>query len=448
MKKSRKILVAAGAAALVLAVGAASVFGVSAHSRNEARETALKYLPADAQLIAQERDDDSYEFKFHSAEQAEKYELEVGRQTKELTEWKSQADNSAGAKSVKLTQQQAEQIVTGEIEGASITKTQLVEDDGLQVYEVSFQSDQCRGSYDIHPESGLILEREIKIGAPIVVPLTNAPAAEASNPSGSGADQQEQASGFIGFDEAKEIALAKVPGAVITDIDLDREKDAYVYEFELYKDGYEYDLVLNAQDGSQLSLKKEKDDDWNWQYHGDRTPVTQATTQAAQSGGSNQKPAGNDSQNTQQTQANNKTYIGLAKAKEIVLQKAPGATIYKIELERDDGRISYEGEARKGNVEYEFDIDAYTGTILSWEVEQKGASTAAQGSAVIGLEKAKAIVLNKLPGGKIVEIELDYDDGRKIYEGEAQKDNMEYDFEIDAGTGTVLKWEEERIDWD
>ena len=442
MKKSRKILVAAGAAALVLAVGAASVFGVSAHSRNEARETALKYLPADAQLIAQERDDDSYEFKFHSAEQAEKYELEVGRQTKELTEWKSQADNSAGAKSVKLTQQQAEQIVTGEIEGASITKTQLVEDDGLQVYEVSFQSDQCRGSYDIHPESGLILEREIKIGAPIVVPLTNAPAADTADPGSS--EPSQQASGLIGFEKAKEIALAEVSGAVITDFDLDREKDVYVYEIELYKDGYEYDLVLNAQDGSKISLKKEKDDDWDWHYHGDRTPVTQTTTQAAQTDTAGQtqqaKPAGS----TTSTSGNSNAYIGLAKAKEIVLQKAPGATIYKIELERDDGRVSYEGEARKGNVEYEFDIDAYTGTILSWETEQKGVGTT-QSDSVIGLEKAKSIVLSKLPDGKIVEIELDYDDGRKIYEGEARKGNMEYDFEMDASTGTLLKWEAERI---
>ena len=46
-----------------------------------------------------------------------------------------------------------------------MTKTQLVEEDGFQVYEVAFQSSKCRGSYDIHPESGLILEREIKIGA-------------------------------------------------------------------------------------------------------------------------------------------------------------------------------------------------------------------------------------------------------------------------------------------
>ena len=50
MKKNRKILAVAGAAVLVIAIGTASVLGVSAHAKNTAKETALKYLPADAQL--------------------------------------------------------------------------------------------------------------------------------------------------------------------------------------------------------------------------------------------------------------------------------------------------------------------------------------------------------------------------------------------------------------
>ena len=58
MKRNRKILAVAGAAVLVIAIGTASVLGVSAHAKNTAKETALKYLPADAQLVAQETEDD------------------------------------------------------------------------------------------------------------------------------------------------------------------------------------------------------------------------------------------------------------------------------------------------------------------------------------------------------------------------------------------------------
>ena len=38
-----------------------------------------------------------------------------------------------------------------------------------------------------------------------------------------------------------------------------------------------------------------------------------------------------------------------------------------MELDRDDGRMVYEGECRKGQMEYEFKLDAQTGAILEWE---------------------------------------------------------------------------------
>ena len=442
MKKNRKILAVAGAAVLVIAIGTASVLGVSAHAKNTAKETALKYLPADAQLVAQETEDDRYEFKFHSAERKEKYEIEIGKKTKELAEWKSQADASDGSKSVKLTQQDVEKIVSDElssakVDGAKMTKTQLVEEDGFQVYEVAFQSSKCRGSYDIHPESGLILEREIKIGAPIVIPLTSTPAEGAA---GATAGSTQQDGAILSVEKARELALKEVPGAAVTDIDLELEKGIYVYQIELYQGGYEYDLVLNAKDGARISLKSEKDD-WDenggWVHHTGRNPVTTEQTQAK----AQEKP-------TQQNGAS--SYIGVAKAKEIVLQKVPGATITKIELERDDGRVAYEGEAQKGKVEYEFDIDAYTGAILSWEEEQShhsGSGTQPAGK-VIGIKQVKAILEKKMPGAIIVDLDMDPVNGRLLYEGEVRKSGTEYDFEIDATTGTILKWEAEPADRD
>ena len=42
------------------------------------------------------------------------------------------------------------------------------------------------------------------------------------------------------------------------------------------------------------------------------------------------------------------------------------------------------------------------------------------------------------------EFNRDYENGRLEYEGEIHYNGYEYDFEIDADTGTITKWEVEQ----
>lgn len=82
-------------------------------------------------------------------------------------------------------------------------------------------------------------------------------------------------------------------------------------------------------------------------------PSSEQTTQAA----------------TSESQQN---LIGEQKAKEIALKKVEGAKeshITKFKLDKDDGRQEYEGEIVYNNREYDFEIDAVSGEILSWEDE-------------------------------------------------------------------------------
>lgn len=52
----------------------------------------------------------------------------------------------------------------------------------------------------------------------------------------------------------------------------------------------------------------------------------------------------------------------------IVQAQSPGAQISELKLDRDDGRLIYELKYWDSSwVEYEMDLDAYTGTILKWE---------------------------------------------------------------------------------
>ena len=78
---------------------------------------------------------------------------------------------------------------------------------------------------------------------------------------------------------------------------------------------------------------------------------------------------------------------------------------------------------------------------------QSGSSSTSQ---LISADKAKSIVLAKIGNNSafIKELELDRDDGIYQYEGEAYYNGYEYDFEINASSGVIIKWEVDREDWD
>lgn len=71
-------------------------------------------------------------------------------------------------------------------------------------------------------------------------------------------------------------------------------------------------------------------------------------------------------------------------------------------------------------------------------------------SQLISADKAKSIVLSKIGHNSavITGLELDRDDGIYQYEGEAYYGGYEYDFEINASSGVIIKWEVDREDWD
>ena len=57
----------------------------------------------------------------------------------------------------------------------------------------------------------------------------------------------------------------------------------------------------------------------------------------------------------------------------------------------------------------------------------------------IGVEKAKSIALRDagVSGVRFTKAKVDYEDGVKVYDIEFRKGNVEYEYEIDAATGSV-----------
>ena len=66
------------------------------------------------------------------------------------------------------------------------------------------------------------------------------------------------------------------------------------------------------------------------------------------------------------------------------------------------------------------------------------------GQDVMTWDEAKAIVTARLPEAQFDEIKLDDDDGRLIYELKFRDGNrVEYEADLDAITGEILKWEKD-----
>ena len=155
--------------------------------------------------------------------------------------------------------------------------------------------------------------------------------------------------------------------------------------------------------------------------------------------------------------------IGTDKAMDIAVAAFGKASTAKmayseVDPELDESPAHYEVEIRsQTGEEFEYKVDAYTGAILKSKREAadgtevpvvQPSKPAASGD--IGYAKAKSVALNHagVSEGKAydMDIELDDEDGRLIYEVEFKSGNMEYSYEINAATGAILKHEAELDD--
>ena len=235
---------------------------------------------------------------------------------------------------------------------------------------------------------------------------------------------------YIGRAKAKAIALADAglaeSGVTFIRVDMDRDDGRWVYEVEFYYGSKEYDYDIDALTGDIRSR--------DYDVENFTIPTS----------------SGSD--------------IGAEKAKSIALSHAgltsSQVTFVKVERDWDDGRLTYEVEFYQDGKEYDYEIAASDGTVLSvdydaesYRYQQHGQnSTGGQGnnapSDLLTAEQAKAIALEKagLSSGDVTfqKVELDRDDGRLEYELEFRSGRTEYEYTIDATTGAVLDAEVDR----
>ena len=230
------------------------------------------------------------------------------------------------------------------------------------------------------------------------------------------------ASSYITADRAKEIALEhagiSASNAVFVKAGLDWDDGRVTYEVEFYANNTEYDYEIDPASGKVLSYDRE------WDDFSLTRPSNPGETTAA---------------------------ITADKAKEIALSDAGltsgQVTFVYAELDRDDGRLVYDVEFYTADYkEYDYEIDAGTGAILSKDFDAENYNRPSTPSNLISADRAKEIALGRAPSGvTVVKCELERDDGRYIYEVEMRSGRTEYSCDIDAATGTIFDWD---VDYD
>lgn len=209
---------------------------------------------------------------------------------------------------------------------AVFTQASLSEKNGTMYYDVEFTAGDMDYTYAIDALTGAVIE-------------SNNSAVQAGDTSTTTQTGGAQG-GSIDETAAKQIALDHAgvsesdTAFLMSKSDYDDGVAVYDVEFYVASTNTEYDYEIDAATGEIRS----------YDYDAENYSGTQSTTG--------------------ETKAE-------AEIRQIALAKVPGATDKDIQLtlDRDDGKLRYEGKIIYDGTEYEFEIDAYSGAILEWDAE-------------------------------------------------------------------------------
>jgi uncharacterized membrane protein YkoI len=261
-------------------------------------------------------------------------------------------------------------------DSVTFTSAKLDTEDGNSVYEIEFYAENVEFEYEIYANNGTIYSKSKEI---TVANKQEASTETAKQPTKTEAKdnttevkekdtnadnntkvnktttkseskKQKATANMITLDTAKKKALADADvtaaSVTFTEAKLDYDDGVAVYEIEFYTSSREYDYEINANTGAvhdkSVEVREKKE---------------------------NEQPKSNDN-NT----GSSGDYIGVDKAKSIAVNHAglsiSDVTFSKTKLDHDDGNTVYDIEFFKDGIEYEYEVDASSGKILEYDIEQ------------------------------------------------------------------------------
>ncbi len=362
-------------------------------------------------------------------------------------------------------------------------RTEFGFEQGQFVYKVYFTADGTEYEYWIKASDGSVVKKGMDLVAK--------------------GESLEKETSSITLESAKEAALSDAgverSEAVFTKAKLEAADAGSVYDIEFYTRNATYEYEILEHTGAIYNKSKKA-------YLADGTGDPGQKAQAEEPGGANTaeknrqgnsmadgtgslekdmqgntaaggtEVSGTDVQGgavaeasagTAQAEEPGDGQISLEKAKGIVLADAGLAngdvTFTKAKLDYEDGIAVYDIEFYTAAYEYEYEVNASTGGIRSKDKEiledrenehpEAAEHTGAAenpGNAVseISVDQAKYIAASHagFPVSDVdfSKVKLEKDDGMVIYEIEFYRNGIEYEYEINAITGEILKYDSEQ----
>ena len=220
--------------------------------------------------------------------------------------------------------------------------------------------------------------------------------------------------------EAQNIAYeyAGVSASNVTILSIQKDREDREYEIRFYDDMYEYEIDVNYNSGRVINFEKDLRDNVD-ANQGGNTTVSMSEDEA----------------------------------RSIALQRVgktqDEVTFTRVRVDRENGVTVYDVYFYDNEKEYELSIDVDTKEVISYKEDyltSNGNNTTS--TNYIGADKAREIVLNHAGltsnDVRFNKVELDVDYGIATYELEFYYNYYEYDYEVDAVTGEILKYERGR----
>lgn len=130
-----------------------------------------------------------------------------------------------------ISRSRCKRLAKKQVPGGKILSVVKKRSDGIDIYKVKMNKGSKKYELEFHACTGKLIEYDWEL----------------TSKSNSG-------NKYIGAEKAKLIALEKTGGGVVTKVEFDNDDGVPVYEVEIIKDNYEYEVKVHAKTGKILEI--------------------------------------------------------------------------------------------------------------------------------------------------------------------------------------------------